>query len=315
MVNNITPDYGNLDLSFKPLRASSIGEVAEIISRFDPYSDFNFTSLHSWNDDNTTMYCTLNDNLVIKMKNYDNSGYILSMIGDTDIDSSLHALLNFAKNTNSISNSLGLIPEIVIENITNTVTFKITEDTDNHDYILSTQEAVNLEGSKYANKRKNINRFLRKYSEITYVKKMDLTDADTVRKIETLNSLWAQQNRSQENSADDDINAISKLINDPEYLLLNTNIQCIGVFVDKQLSAYCIYENLGKGWAISHFGKAINDFKSLYEFMMIGVLRDLHAQGVKLMNYEQDLGIPGLRHSKQNSKPVKFLKKYSISSN
>ena len=88
----------------------------------------------------------------------------------------------------------------------------------------------------------------------------------------------------------------------------------MAIYIDDILVGFCIYELLDNGWAISHFGKCDNTFLNLYEYMMISVLRELNSRNYTFLNYEQDLGLPGLRASKSSSIPTKFLYKYTISS-
>ena len=41
--------------------------------------------------------------------------------------------------------------------------------------------------------------------------------------------------------------------------------------------------------------------------------RILHDMNIPYYNWEQDLGIPGLRYSKEKYKPIFYLKKFTVS--
>jgi hypothetical protein len=76
--------------------------------------------------------------------------------------------------------------------------------------------------------------------------------------------------------------------------------------------AYSIYE-IRDDYAIGHFEKALKEHNGLYDYLKHTTAKELHEKGVKYINYEQDLGIVGLRQTKLLLHPEHYLKKYSIS--
>ena len=76
-------------------------------------------------------------------------------------------------------------------------------------------------------------------------------------------------------------------------------------------AAYAIFSLVHQNYAISHFTKADTHFIGIYDFLMRESAKILIAKGSLFMNYEQDLGFPGLRESKK-SFMSKYLKKFTI---
>jgi hypothetical protein len=86
-----------------------------------------------------------------------------------------------------------------------------------------------------------------------------------------------------------------------------------GIFIDGQLEAFTINELLPSKYAITHFTKADPTKVGVFEFLYHELAKQLHAKGAFYLNREQDLGLEGLRAAKMSWRPIKFLKKYTIS--
>ncbi|OGY35168.1 MAG: hypothetical protein A3E36_00640 [Candidatus Andersenbacteria bacterium RIFCSPHIGHO2_12_FULL_45_11b] len=71
---------------FKPLEMTDREEIIGYTSKFLPYSDFNFTSMWSWDIDGKIMVSELNGNLVVNFSDYVTSEPFYSLIGDNDIE-------------------------------------------------------------------------------------------------------------------------------------------------------------------------------------------------------------------------------------
>ena len=66
-------------------------------------------------------------------------------------------------------------------------------------------------------------------------------------------------------------------------------------------------------YGIIHFEKAAVSYVGTSHFLKQQTAIDLQNQGCKYINYEQDLGLPGLRKAKAMCLPIAYLKKYSVS--
>src|ERR1700690_3760804 len=101
-------------------------DINSLLSKFPPYSDFNFISMHSWNIKEDMQVSELHGNLVVRFKDYHSEKAFLSFIGEHYIDETLTTLLNYAP-VNGLGAELQLVPEHVISQIRKPGNFVITE--------------------------------------------------------------------------------------------------------------------------------------------------------------------------------------------
>ncbi|HEX8182649.1 MAG TPA: phosphatidylglycerol lysyltransferase domain-containing protein [Candidatus Saccharimonadales bacterium] len=285
---------------------------AAYVDKYEPYSDFNYVSLYSWDTDNACRLSLHNDNLVLSFKDYLQDTWVLSVLGDSDIGGTSRALLEFAKNNDVYSNKLVCVPETVAKQLISDQNLHVDEDPDNHDYILSAKKYMMLEGKEFANKRKNINKFEKLYGDRTVVKIVDLSDDFVLNEIKKLAYEWAFMGTEGSINAQNELSAISRILNAATCLSEKLKIECLAIYIDGKMEGFCIYE-VHDDYAITHFGKANVIYNKAYEFLMVQTLRYIYSEhGVDYVNNEQDLGIEGLRQSKRNQQPIGYYKKYTV---
>ena len=85
----------------------------------------------------------------------------------------------------------------------------------------------------------------------------------------------------------------------------------LGVFIGEQLVGFTITE-IRKEYGTIHFEKANESFVGVYAYLMEETASMLETRKVTLINFEQDLGIAGLRAAKRAFAPIGFLKKYRL---
>ena len=95
---------------FKNLEISDKKEVETITHQFEPYSDYNFVSLWSYNVKEEIQISKLNDNLVIKFTDYISGNPFYSFLGNNLVEDTISKLLKHSKTLN-IPPLLKLIPE------------------------------------------------------------------------------------------------------------------------------------------------------------------------------------------------------------
>lgn len=294
------PRFKKLDLEDKEF-------MQEYVREFPPYSDFNFVSLYSYNTLDSAEISLLNNNLVIKFSDYTTNEFFCTFIGRDTIIETVRTLLNYAESNNLLP-KLQLIPHAIAEELIKVNDdFFITEDIDNFDYVLSTDDISNLIGNKYGPKRNFVNRFKRLYPEQKTIP-IDLADEDIQRQIIELFYFWEKKNNKRREETETELIAIKRLLAACNHFELLP----FGVYYNNELIAFSIEEVVHKGYGMIHFEKANTDFIGIYQYLKNRTALEFKEKNVHYINYEQDLGIEGLRKAKLSWYPIHYLKKYII---
>ncbi len=289
------PIFSNLDLSHK-------AEIEAITASFPPYSDFNFVSLFCWNTDGSTAVSVLHDNLVIKLPDYLTGDTVYSLLGSHSIEESLLELLKIAP-------SLKLVPEATVNSLTVHDGFNIEEDRDNFDYIYDLGAVAILNGQRYKKIRNKLNSFNNWMPSNLVVRNLQELDSNDKAQLLALFDKWAEHaEQSKEESAAERI-AFSRLLEHTSYL----NLLFTTLSLDSSVVGASINELLPHQQAICHFEKSIPYHQNIFSFLTNEAAKALREKEAKYVNWEQDLGIEGLRKSKMSYRPQMFLKKYTIS--
>ena len=290
------PNFSALDLSQRDY-------CIRFTDQFEPYSDFNFTSLFAWNTDGSTEIAMLNDNLVIRQPDYLDSHPVYSLLGVNQMDESIDRLL---KDTPKLE----LVPQAVVDSLSSPASFSVKEDRDNFDYMYDLRHLSELAGSKYKKKRNRSNVFINDHShlELEVLINRELTDYLS-QEIVALDREWTKHNTRDEGDILNERRALDRLLTNFDHL----KPLVITVRVNGELKAFSIAETLAQGHSIVHFEKALTvHHEHIYTFVATQSAQKLLELGAKYTNWEQDLGLEGLRRSKMSYHPVKMLTKYTI---
>ncbi len=293
MISNY-PVLTKLSIEHKPA-------IQEFVAQFEPYSDFNFISLFCWNIDGSTQVAMFNSNLVIQVPDYLTGEPVISVLGNNEITSTIETLLE--KTT-----LLKLVPENTVHNITEPATFDIQEDPDNHDYIFDLQDHVTFSGSQFKTKRKHLSRFVKDYGHRVHVRSVDLSNHDNLDTLEHVFLQWAHEKQRDNTDIENERIAIVRFL---EHASAFEN-RCYEILIDGKLVGFSLNEVLPGKMANCHFQKCLTNYTNIDIFFTNYVAQQLVDEGCMYINWEQDLGIDGLRQLKQSYKPMKMLKKYLI---
>lgn len=283
-------------------------DIEDFVKQHSPYSDYNFVSLFSYNTLEKNEISSLNNNLVIKFHDYITLEPFFSFIGEHKIKETIQALIQHAKEK-GVKEELKLIPSFIIErekDIENL--FSIQEDNGNADYILSVDDISSLKGNKYGAKRNFVNRFLKTYAHHKVVE-LSLGDKQTQKDIEDLFYRWEKQHEKTRDETEIELTAIQRLLTNLSHLAFIS----LGLYVDTVLVGFSINEAIHDRHGIIHFEKADISYIGSFQYLKQVTAQYLQKHGCLYINYEQDLGIEGLRKAKLAWHPVKYLKKYTIS--
>jgi uncharacterized protein len=293
--------------NFKKIEISDQKILQKFTDKFQPYNDFELMSLWTYNKGDKNSFSILDDNLVIKIQDFITGNFLYSFIGINNIKDVTAKLIKRSKEED-LGSKLYLIPEINIKSSPDLEKyFSIKEDPDSFEYILSVQELSELKGHKYQDKRNMVNRFVRSYSEHT-VRPLDLEQKKTKKDIEELFLFWEQKKGKNRTETDIEFTAIRRMFD----LVHALRVTGVGIFIGDRLIGFSIFHPVQNNYAILSFEKGDTTYKGIYEYINHCAAKHLKELGVKYINYEQDLGIPGLKKAKMLWRPVFFLKKYII---
>ena len=293
---------------FKSLELSDKKAIESFTKRFPPYSDFDFASIWSWDIKGDVKISQLNDNLVVRFTDYLTSEPFYSFLGNTDLNDTVEKLIALSKEQ-GLGAKLKLVPEEAIQGLDSTK-FSVIEDRDNSDYIYDTDKLLKMEDSKFHVRRKHLRFFQKNF--LHQVKKHEVIDAEIKGQILDLFSSWVND-KGGDVSTDyfqREFLALSRFLNASQSI----DFLIVGIYFDDKLVAVSISENTSDTYNVSHFQKAINgEFKGINVYLIRELASLLSEKGIKYVNWEQDLGIAGLRENKESYLPCAFLNKYSVS--
>lgn len=287
---------------FNKLELGVYKEYSDIICKFEPYSDFNFISLFSWNTDGSVGVSKLNDNLVIRLPDYISGEPNLSLLGRNKINESVKILL-------SIVPIIKLVPEEVALCLVNTDTLLLVEDTANHDYIYDLKNLSSLEGRTFKWKRKRLRRLEREYWRSLSFENSTQDLISWKERVTTIFNKWSEQNGKNAEEADAERIALENIIELSKFM---KNLKLTILSYDGRDIGFSINE-IGVPCSTCHFQKSLNDIENIDILLTNYTAKLLLAKKSNFINWEQDLGIEGLRRFKQSYHPIRLLKKYSIS--
>lgn len=293
---------------FKKLELSDREDFEKFVSKFLPYSAFNFTYLWAWDLGEIS---ELNGNLVVRFAtDFKTMKPFLSFLGNNECESTMRTLLSFARSS-ELSPELRFIPGEVIKYL-KSASLKMEEDRDNFDYLFSPTKLAEFQGNQFKELRRLARIFSEKYPEAVFQLK-DLNDLSVQKKILLTLRKWEYRKKMQNKSYDLNFEerALCRLLENAKHHELI--LSC--VFLHDEMIAFSIDEILPDGNAMAHFVKAINSFNGIYEFLNRELAKHLKTLNIVLWNWQQDLDIKNLRDTKLGYRPVAFLEMYTVSLN
>ncbi len=295
--------------TFKQISITDRAEVEAHTSQHLPYSDFNFTSLWSWDTKKRRLISQLNGNLVVQFTDYETHEPFLSFIGHNEPSHTASTLIEYAI-ASGISPILRLVPEESVRDITGS-TLIAEEDRDNFDYVCSISELATLKGIKFKARRHMAARFRREYPTARF-EIVDPTNETIGRYVSAVLHQWQTDRKFKDHEKyelENEHVAIERIFASAASLKLVVSV----VFVDDIMRAFSIDEVVPQQYCMGHFWKADTRCRGIYDFFAQELALYLEADQVAFWNWEQDLGVKGLKKAKMSYRPAHFLKKYRVS--
>lgn len=171
---------------------------------------------------------------------------------------------------------------------------------DDSDYIYGTQKMASLQGKILRIKRQQFRALLTEEVEpqVTALTSLNHEDAQHVLNV------WAEQKGCPRETTD--YAACLEALQNLDELKLD-GMMFYGRF--RKPLGFLIASKLGDGSIAVHFAKGDRNKPGVYPYMFSRLAKD---SGARSLNFEQDLGSPGLRRAKRALDPEQTLRKYRI---
>lgn len=301
-MNNIPlfPNFKNIELSDKEEIKSMIKKAA-----LSPYADFNFANMWAWDIQGKMKLSRHKDNLVVLFNDYVTGKEFFSFIGNNNISETARDLIEFSKKKNFKENALKLIPEEIAVELSKSG-FMISLDRNSCDHVYEVEKLISMENLRKRNSHKrNAKKF-----PILYPKyQIKNSSLDKIGKDEYLEVFkkWSDNKLYEKHFDLNEYKAFCRCLDSGD-----KDIEIISIYVDNILIGFTLYEIVSSEYAIAHFSKTNIEYSSVSDFLISEEAKFLSSKNIKYYNWEQDLGIPGLRAFKESFKPAFLLKKFYV---
>ena len=193
--------------------------------------EYSFTTLYLWKDFCKVEYSIINNCLIIKKETQNGEFFMMPLGYEKDKLNNLIFTLKKLSTNNNIY-LFGHIEDNFINDLQNytDLSFKITQDRDNFEYIYSTDKLLNLSGEKYHKKKNHYNSFINSYN---YTIK-SINDEKSILDCLNLLKKW----HKNKNILCEELLCETKEITNLLYSLDFLNLKTIAVYVNNNLAGF-----------------------------------------------------------------------------
>lgn len=289
---------------FKNLELSDKKDIEFFAAKFNPYSDFNFTCLWLWNLNNNIELSELNHNLVILFHNDENNKSFFSFLGKNLIPETASILIKYSQKKYQ-TDYLKFIPEEIIRELPSSK-FEKTPDKNSHDYVYFIPNLAHMDTLCGVSLGKKIRHFIKSHPDYE-VREYSIQKAPK-QQCNGLFYKWAENKHIGNCPEMKEYKALQRL-----FKLKNENIKVLCLYLNRALVGFTIYEILPDNFVLSHFAKSdTHHDRSITHILNWEEAKILESKGIKHSNWEEDLGLDGLREYKLEYRPCLFLEKFTV---
>lgn len=269
-------------------------------------SDMGVTQLYAWQEKFQNQYQVIDGYLCILYQRDDGTSSCYAPLGPYEKEKYNQMLLKLKKELDErgIPFRFDFVPEDWLDRFGRLPGYEAATscNDDFSDYIYEAEDFLNLSGK--ANEQK---RYLVNYFKNHFFYEYRSMTTELLKDAYYVVEQWCQGRVCKECYWGCEKNAIMQILKNWE------EFSCKGavIYVDGVPKAFMIGEKIGKDMVVSHFQKADRRLKGLYAFISHEFyLREY--PGIRYINLQEDMGIPGLRESKLSYRPIHMLKKYVV---
>ncbi|MGL4209395.1 MAG: DUF2156 domain-containing protein [Candidatus Adiutrix sp.] len=198
------------------------------------------------------------------------------------------------------------VPEGMIDFLsTHNAPYTYAHDRDNDDYVYTTNQLITLSGRRMHQKKNHYNHFINH----NQFECLPIT-ADLIPDLLAVQEGWLATKEEQSIPTDQlhhEMKSVHELLQHME------DLQQLGlaIRINGKIEAFTVGEKMSPDTALVHVEKANYDIRGLFVALASHFCREFFAN-LTYVNREQDLGLAGLRRSKESLKPDHLRKKFTI---
>lgn len=301
---------------FRKISHRDYKEYAQYYSQLEPYSDFSFNNLLIWLNINDDLEISRHgNNLILRFSNvFDDNKKCYTLLGCDGALETADELFDYLEDSGE-KMRLSMVPESALSNMLQRTKIPrnllILADPASRDYIFNVGQAQAMEGGKYSKLRQYIHKFENEHASSIEVRSLNLKDIHIQQLIlNHLNSWLHDEYFGRNDPRQNELRSIKRYFQ----VIGSAPAEAIGIFIKGTLVSVGIYHfPPQKDWVIYNHIKCNHQYKYLFDYTYFCSLKLFAKQGKKFVNFEQDLGITGLRIHKERLRPQRFLYRYEIS--
>ncbi|HZK88419.1 MAG TPA: phosphatidylglycerol lysyltransferase domain-containing protein [Anaerovoracaceae bacterium] len=263
--------------------------------------DYSVGNLVLWSDIYNTQFAVANDMLFIKFMNGDKNYFAFPM-GNGDLKQSFQWILAYCEEQNTEFH-MSVIESDMFAEIEKIYPgeYQVSYIRNNADYVYKIEDLKNLAGKKYHGKKNHINKFLKTNPDWSYER---ISEENTEECIAMVKEWCLENGCCNDQAKSDEICVVIKGLRNRQKLGLLGGI----IRISGRIVALTMGEKLGDDTFVIHFEKAFADINGAYP--MINQQFIIHELTDYIyINREEDLGVEGLRISKESYRPIFMVEK------
>ncbi len=290
---------------FKPIELQDRDRINNIIKAYQPeVSEWTFTNLFIWRGHYGFLWSVYKDWLMVVCPGAKDGLYAMEPVGPSSRRDAATVLLEWLKNEKKVADPrIERADRRLASELEDLDNISIAEAREHFDYVYLRQDLVELAGNKYRSKRNHINQLSRTY-DFNYAN----LKADHIDDCLELQNRWCEQKRCEDDmNLSSEWGAVREILENYSALELKGGVIMVGA----KVMAFTIGELLNDETAVVHIEKADPEIPGLYQVINQQFCENAW-EGVRYINREQDLGLPGLREAKLSYYPDHFVEKFTI---
>ena len=292
-------NFKELTLADQPVFRAAEKSTAQLIS------DTNFTNLFIWRSYYRAIWAEAHGCICLIARPDGEEPFGLAPVGAGDrlaaMKYTLEALRELTETPVFQRMPEDLVQEIQVAGLP----YDVNHDRDNDDYIYSRQQLCSLGGRRMHQKKNHYNYFVSHYQ----FECLPIT-AELVPDLLAVQAGWLATKEERNISGNQLLHEVESV---HELLRHQAELGQTGmaIKIDGRIEGFTMGEIMSRDTALVHIEKANYEIRGLYVALFSHFCREL-PENIIYINREQDLGLEGLRKSKESLKPDHMRQKYLV---